>query len=300
MVSRHGPSPQSVARLALRIPKGTWDTHMHVLDPRAFPLSKDATYEPQPHTLADAKAFLDPLGITKMVIVQPSIYGNDNSCTLDGLRQLGTTNGRAVIQFDPDVTTKGELREWHDLGVRGVRLNFKSVGAKLTADSLAASMNKYAEAIKDQGWVLELYIALEDIPLLEPVVPKLGGVKVCIDHFGHPTSESLTAAKTAHDLPGFPSLIKLLKQGQTWVKISASYRLFSDNPRHPVAESLCREIIKHRPDRCVFATDWPHTRFEGIDSIPFIEAMFDWIEAEQVPLAKVLVENAEDLFDGRY
>lgn len=273
---------------------------MHVLDPRTFPLSKDATYEPQPHTLADANAFLNPLGITKMVIVQPSIYGYDNSCTLDGLRQLGPNNGRAVIQFDPDVTTKGQLCIWHSQGVRGVRLNFKSVGAKITADSLASLIHKYAEAIEGQGWVLELYIALEDVPLLEPVVLKLGGIKVCIDHFGHPSPQSLAAAKTAQDLPGFSSLINLLKKGQTWVKISASYRLFSDNPRHPVSESLCREIVKHRPDRCVFATDWPHTRFESIDSTPFIEAILDWIEAEQVPLRKVLVENAEVLFDCKF
>ena len=38
------------------------------------------------------------LHIDRVVIVQPSIYGVDNSCTLDALRQLGArSRGVAVI-----------------------------------------------------------------------------------------------------------------------------------------------------------------------------------------------------------
>jgi len=81
------------------------------------------------------------------------------------------------------------------------------------------------------------------------------------------------------------------------VKLSASYRLDSD-PQHRVVESLCRELLRSRSDRCVFATDWPHTRFSGLDVGPYLEAILDWIEDEDVPLHKVLVENAERLFDA--
>ena len=298
MATHHAGASPSIARLAARIPKGTWDTHMHVVDPRIFPLSKDAQYQPSPHTLDDAHGFLNQLGIEKMVIVQPSIYGNDNGCTLDGLRKLGNSHGRAVIQFDPKTTSAKQLREWHELGVRGVRLNFKSVGATLDAASLASAMHLYADAVRDLGWVVEVYIPLEDVSLLEEVVPQLGGVKVCIDHFGHPSPSSLAAARSAYDLPGFPSLVKLLEQGQTWVKISASYRLDKD-PRNPVIESVCRELLKLRPDRCIFATDWPHTRYDGLDVGPYLEAILDWAEAEGVQLQQVLVRNAEVLFDAK-
>lgn len=295
-MSHNSASSSNLARLASRIPKGIWDTHMHVVDPRTFPLSKDAQYQPSPHTLDDAHAFLNQLGIDKMVIVQPSIYGNDNACTIDGLRGLGLEHGRAVIQFDPATTSRKQLQEWHELGVRGVRLNFKSVGGNVEQASLTASMREYANAVRRLGWVLELYIALEDVPLLEQAMADDLGVKVCVDHFGHPSVESLENARTAQDIPGFHSLVKLLKKGQTWVKVSASYRLTRD-PKHPVVESLCREIIRTRPDRCVFATDWPHTRFDGLDVVPYLEAIFDVIEAEGVPLRQVLVSNAEELFD---
>ncbi|KAK3069427.1 hypothetical protein LTR53_012232 [Teratosphaeriaceae sp. CCFEE 6253] len=298
-ISTHNPPSAALARLASRIPKGTWCTHMHVVDPRTFPLSKAAQYQPSPHTLDDARAFLSQLGIEKLVIVQPSIYGNDNACTLDGLRRLGPRHGRAVVQFEPKTTSREQLQDWHDLGVRGVRLNFKSVGGTVEQASLTASLREYAAAVRQFGWVLELYIAMEDVPLLEQAMVVIPGAKVCIDHIGHPSPASLEAAKEAQDIPGFQALMNLLKRGQTWVKVSASYRLSKD-PRSTLVESLSREIFRARPDRCIFATDWPHTRFDGLDVTPYLEALMDHIQAEGIPLRRVLVENAEELFDARY
>lgn len=298
LTTQHGPSTERIARLASRIPQGTWDTHMHVVDPTNFPLSKDAIYEPSPHTIGDAQSFLFSLNIQKMVIVQPSIYGNDNSCTLDGLKRLGPTNGRAVIQFDPDVTSAKELKEWHDLGVRGVRLNFKSVGAKLEGTSLAAMMHKYANAIRPYDWVLDLYIGMEDIPLIEPIVADLGNLKICLDHFGHPSAASLSTAQSISVLPGLTTLTKLLERDNVWIKASAAYRLDHDE-RHALVQSLARYLLRSRPDRCVFATDWPHTRFEDVDVTKYLEALFNWCDVENVPLKQILVDNAEELFDAR-
>lgn len=152
---------------------------MHVVEPDSFPLDAAAQYKPSTHTLDQAKSFLSQLGIKNMVIVQPSIYGNDNSCTLDGLKRLGPKHGRAVIQFDPELTSKTQLQEWHDLGVRGVRINFKSVGAEPTAEDLEITLRKYADAVRPFDWPLELYIALENVPLMEHFVESLG-VKVIV------------------------------------------------------------------------------------------------------------------------
>lgn len=289
---------ERAARIASRMPKGTWDTHMHVVDPNVFPLSKDAVYRPSPHTINEAKQALDQLGISKMIIVQPSIYGNDNGCTLDGLKHLGPTSGRAVIQFDPDSTSDEQLRDWHSQGVRGVRLNFKSVGAKLEGTSLAALLQKYAQKIRPLGWVLDLYIGMEDIPLLEPIVPDLGDIKICIAHFGHPSDVSLSSAQSIEVLPGLSNLANLLQGHNVWVKLSGAYRLNKD-PQHPLVKSLGRWMLRTRPDRCVFATDWPHTRFEHIDVTLYLEELFGWCEAEKVPLQQVLVDNAEELYDAR-
>ena len=297
-MSTHGaPSNEGLLQLAKRIPKGTWDTHMHVVDPRQFPLAKDAKYQPSPHTIDDARKFLSQLGISKMVIVQPSIYGNDNSCTLEGLRQLGPSNGRAVIQFDPETTSNEQLQKWHSLGVRGVRLNFKSVGAKRDETTLKSSLQKYAEAVRGLGWVVELYIAMEDLPLLSSAVRDLRSVKLCIDHSAHPSPGSLSSHTSVSDLPGHSSLLELLQRDDVWVKVSAAYRLDSD-PNHPLVKMLMKEIIATRPDRCVFATDWPHTRYEGLDIAPYLNVLFDLCEEMQIPLQQILVDNAEELFDA--
>lgn len=299
MSSHDGPSKENIASLAARLPKGTWDTHMHIVDLDRFPAASKGQYTPSSHTMSDARSFFSPLGIEKMVIVQPSFYGNDNSCTLDGLKQLGPSNGRAVVQFDPETTSKQQLKEWHDLGVRGVRLNFKSVGAKLEAESLAAALHKYADAVRDLAWVLEIYIAMEDIPLLEPIVSDLGdGVKICIDHFGHPSPASLSTGQSVDVMPGFSALAKLLKRDNVWVKVSAAYRL-DKNPKHPLIRSLAREILRLRPDRCVFATDWPHTRFDGLDVTVYLQELLDWCEAEGVDVKRICVNNPEELFDCR-
>jgi predicted TIM-barrel fold metal-dependent hydrolase len=182
------------------------------------------------------------------------------------------------------------------MGVRGVRLNFKSVGANPSASELEASLRAYADAVRPFDWPLELYIALENVPMIENVVDSLG-VKVIIDHFGHPTAQSLSTAQNAHEIQGFSSLVNLLKQGNTWVKISASYRLTKD-PGSKIVESLCREIVKVRSDRVVFATDWPHTRFDDVVVADYLEKILDWCEEEGVDLSQVLVKNAEVLFDA--
>lgn len=271
---------------------------MHIVDLTRFPAAQSGQYKPHSHTMADADAFFSPLGIRNMVIVQPSFYGTDNSCTLDGLQQLGPQRGRAVVQFDPAQTGRETLREWHARGVRGVRLNFKSVGAGVEATSLAASLHRYADAVREFGWVLELYIAMEDIPLLEPIVPELGeGVKVCIDHFGHPSAAALATAQSVAVMPGFAALARMLRERENvWVKVSAAYRL-DGNPKHPLIQSLGREILRLRPDRCVFATDWPHTRFDGLDVTVYLHELLDWCEAEGVDVKRICVDNAEELFD---
>lgn len=295
----HSTTPDaSVSRLARRIPPGTWDTHMHVVEPDRFPLDAKAQYKPSAHTLEQANAFLNQINIQKMVIVQPSIYGNDNSCTLAGLQQLGPKKGRAVIQFDPKTITQAQLQEWHDLGARGVRLNFKSVGANPSKDELQVTMREYADAVRFfKTWALELYISMENVPMLEPAYVKSLGVKIIIDHYGHPTNETLSKAQTAQEVPGFDALVSLMNDGNTWVKLSAGYRLSKD-PNNALVKSLCQEILKARADRCVFATDWPHTRFEHLLVGEYLEQMLDWCEEMNIDLEQVLAKNADVLFDA--
>ncbi|KLJ07280.1 hypothetical protein EMPG_17227 [Blastomyces silverae] len=308
-------TPGSMAR---RLPANSWDSHMHIVEPSSrYPLSATAAYTPsEPHSLSDALAFESTLGIRNLVLVQPSIYGYDNSCLLDGLKRLGPRHGRGVVCFDAAAIIdeerrrgrgndddEGTLATWHRLGVRGVRLNLVSVPQQLSAGELQRMLHQYADIIRDLGWVLQLYTPMETLPHLVPIVPQLG-VKVCLDHFAKPTlppSSSLSSSSSSpfnpYALPGFTALISLLEQGSTYIKISAPYRL-SDDPQFQHLGVLARELMRADKERLVFATDWPHTRFKGIDIAPFAEACLRWCAEEDAGMAERLFRrNAEVLWD---
>ena len=58
----------------------------------------------------------EALGIERMVLVQPSFYGTDNSLLGDVLKRLGPRCG-GVVRIAED-TSDAELDEFHELGVR--------------------------------------------------------------------------------------------------------------------------------------------------------------------------------------
>ncbi|KAH6713415.1 hypothetical protein BKA61DRAFT_609100 [Leptodontidium sp. MPI-SDFR-AT-0119] len=279
------------------IPHGSWDSHMHILDPTHYPLASDAQYTPNAHLLPSALSFEKSMHIQNLVIVQPSIYGYDNSCLLSALRTLGPSRGHGVVTFETANTTTSTLQEWHALGVRGVRINLQSVGQSADPVELASTLHRYADIIRPFGWVLQLYVPLETAVVLEDIVPGLN-VRVCLDHFGSPDLSNATAGSSdPYAIPGFRSLVNLLKQGNTFVKMSAPYRL-SNSTEWSELEPTGRELLRVAGmKRVVFASDWPHTRFEGLDIKPFFRTVMEWCNWDEAMIERVFKGNAEDLWD---
>ncbi|GAQ10358.1 4-sulfomuconolactone hydrolase [Aspergillus lentulus] len=280
-----------------RIPPGSWDSHMHVVEPSRYPVSLGAAYTPSCHTLEEALAFESTLGIENIVLVQPSIYGTDNSCLLEALERIGPSHGRGVVVIDPATTCPTTLSAWHTLGVRGVRVNLKSVGKVLSEAELAETLSQHAKLIRPFGWMIQLYLPLHMMPMLERIVPSLG-VKICIDHFGSPQlpppSVITDRQFNPYTLPGFSALISLLQAGQTYVKISAPYRLSKDKQLRDLGD-ITRELLRGAPRRVIYATDWPHTRFHGVDVRPFTELCMRLCASENGLTERVFKSNAEEL-----
>ena len=66
------------------------DTHAHVMGPAArFPYARERIYTPPDSTCQDYRDLLAALGVERAVLVQPSVYGTDNTAMLDAMRQLG-------------------------------------------------------------------------------------------------------------------------------------------------------------------------------------------------------------------
>ncbi|KAF4984738.1 hypothetical protein FZEAL_99 [Fusarium zealandicum] len=285
----------SSTTLAERIPAGAWDSHMHVIDVENYALDQSAMYRPNSHSLDEALAFEASVGIRNIVLVQPSIYGLDNALLLDTLRALGPERGRGVVAFDPRTAKMETLREWHALGVRGVRLNVQSNELAIGAQELADQLHQYADAVRPLDWVVQIYLPMEMITLLEPIVPALN-VRFCIDHIGHPSLEGHGSADP-YSLPGFSSLARLLKDGHSYVKLSAPYRI-SLVPDYSDIEPIAKEVIRlGGTSRVVFATDWPHTRYEGLDIKPWMETVLDWCGKDEHLIERLFRGNAQELWD---
>jgi len=279
-----------------RIPKGAWDSHMHVTLP-GYSLATDAEYVPKVHTVRDAVLFEKTINISNVVLVQPSIYGTDNSCLLHALKVIGPRHARGVVCIDPETVNLAELASWHELGVRGVRINLKSTNRRYTPEQLQSLLRRYASIIRPLGWVLELFIAMESILAIESIVEELD-VKICIAHCGAPKLPSMEKRDhplDPYDLPGFDSLVKLARGSRTWIKLSAAYRFDEDSEMGGI-EAVAKELIRVVPEKLVFASDWPHTRFEGLDVRPFVDRCLEWTEAAGMT-KEVFCLNAEELWD---
>ena len=81
------------------------------------------------------------MGLQRTVVVQPTGYGFDNSCTLAGTAALGA-DARGIGVVPPDMD-EVELQRLHDLGVRGVRY-FMLPGGVLLWEGLQESAARIA------------------------------------------------------------------------------------------------------------------------------------------------------------
>jgi predicted TIM-barrel fold metal-dependent hydrolase len=184
--------------------------------------------------------------------------------------------------------------KWHKIGVRGVRLNLSSNGRTIETDELESLLQRYADAIRSLNWVLQVYIPMALIASLEAIIPRLN-VRFCIDHLGHPGLGSYRGTDP-YQLPGFPSLARLLNGGHVFVKLSAPYRLSHLEDQKDL-EPVAKEVLRLGGQfRVVFATDWPHTRFEGLDIRPWMERVLDWCNDDQALIERIFRGNAEDLW----
>ena len=151
-----------------RAPALSCDCHFHIFGPYdRFPLDAGRHYDPQAATIADYQRMADALGIDRMVIVQPSVYGTQNEVSLDAAEQFGLDRARVVVVID-DSFDEAALKKLHARGTRGVRFNAVS-GNGTPLDQLEA----LARRIAPLGWHLQLYAEGHQLPELAPRLASL-------------------------------------------------------------------------------------------------------------------------------
>ena len=273
------------SRPSWRAPPGATDCHCHVFGPyNPYPLSPGRSYTPQEASVAAYLEMLETIGLSRTVIVQPSVYGTENAVTLDAAEAIGLHRARAVVVVD-EVVGAAELAAMAARGARGTRFNAVSGnGAPL------GQLEALAERVAPLGWHIQLYAAADAMPHLEPVLRRLP-VPVVVDHMG-----GVKAAAGGVDHPGFRALLRLLESG-AWVKL-CGYRA-SAGPPYADVEPMARALLAAAPDRCVWGTDWPHPSLHAPSEVPddgeLLGALGRWAPDETARRA-VLVDNPARLY----
>ncbi len=279
------------------VPAGACDSHTHIFG--NYPLVPERKYTPEPAGPTAMAALHRSLGIERVVIVTPSVYGTDNTSTLDGIKARGD-NARGIAVVSEQARPE-QLQALHDAGIRGIRLNLANSDM---ADPIvaAARLQWAADQVSSLGWHVQVNTTLDVIAALTNVVAALP-VPVVFDHFGG------ARAALGPKQPGFPDLVKLLASGRAYVKISGAYYISKRGPNYPDSLPLAQALVAANPDRVLWGSDWPHpntssttplrpTPFQPINDGLVFNQLSTWVPNPTLR-HKILVANPARLYDFR-
>jgi D-galactarolactone isomerase len=267
----------------LQAPAIACDCHMHIYDSR-FPVAPNATLKPPDAHVEDYRLLQQRIGTTRNVVVTPSTYGTDNSCTLDALAKLGA-KARGVAVVDTSVSD-AELKRLREHGVRGIRFNLVQAGAT-TVDML----EPLSKRVNDLGWHVQIHMKGDQIAAIEDVLLRLPS-PIVFDHLGRlPQPAPLDSA-------GYKTIRKLIDKGNAWVKLSGAYQDSKIGPpTYADTIPLAQAYVKAAPERMVWGSDWPHpTEKNKPDDAVLFDLLAQWAP-EETTRDRILVQNPAKLYD---
>ncbi|KAF6816787.1 amidohydrolase 2 [Colletotrichum musicola] len=305
-------------RGAVLFPNGGWDTHHHIFDPESFPYSPDRHLTPPPATTAAFEKFKRSLGITRSVLAHGLSYGDDCSSLKVFVPQLGAQKTRAIGVIDPETTPDEELLAMHDTGVRGLRVNLYRYKAMEDVELQKVALMAHLKRITalDLPWSLTMTTTRTDFwEELEPFVKDVvagKGVELVTDHFALLKAPSLLPEEYRDNpttQPGFKAIMRLVRDGHLWVKLSAPYRVSDDIASYSDVRFLVRAFVNANRNRVVWGSDWPHTPrmkvrtyeaamketpYLDVDDTAWLKSLKSWLSAEEWDL--LMVQNPINLF----
>jgi len=291
---------QPATPVSFKVPRGACDCHTHVFcDPQRFAFWSGRPYTPETATVNETRTLHRALHVERIVLVNSLVYGTDNSCTVDALRQLGH-RARGIALID-EHTSDAQLDALGHAGVCGIRLNFVDLGVP----DPAVVLQQFKAAVKrlaGRNWHIQIRSNLSAVEALQDDV-MAAPLPVVFDHFAG------ARASLGVSQPGFDVLVKLVRSGKAYAKISAAYRVSDRAPEYSDVTPLAQALIAANPQRILWGTDWPHpdsSRVPGrraIDIAPLLQIddgrLFNqlpvWAPDESMRRT-ILVENPARLY----
>jgi D-galactarolactone isomerase len=269
----------------LKTPPKACECHSHIYGPAdKYPVMPGRRQEPVA-SVAAYNDMLARLGFERAVIVQPAAYGSDNRCTVDAIAARGLERTRGICVTPVDVSAEA-LQVLHAQGMRGLRFLFS------TGDYTLADAPEMAAKAAPLGWHLQFQ---DDLDWLEEAVPVMRDLPVdsVVDHIGRTDKTKGLADE------GFQALLRFMETGKCWVKISGFYyHSASGAPNYEDCGALVKALVDVRPDRLVWAANWPHPGFP-LDAKPeeadILDPLLDWVPDEKTR-RMILADNPAALY----
>jgi predicted TIM-barrel fold metal-dependent hydrolase len=194
-----------------------------------------------------------------------------------------------------------------------VRINLRTRSQSLSgADAWEKLLLQYAERLRRLGWAIQIFVSMDQIADIRPVISKLGlcsgddrnGLKVVFDHLGHPE------AGKVDQQTGCSDLYKILQENRhgAFVKLSGTFRLTESHN----LETHIKKLLEIAPDQVVWGSDWPHTAgpehnphgdpmavqdFLTPNMPQFIQDCVGWCSGDPALMKKIWVDNPRRLWD---
>ena len=282
--AQQAPYSTGTERAKTKAPANATDCHMHIYDKR-FPAAPGAVLLPPDASPDDYRKLQQRTGTTRIVVVTPSTYGTDNSCTLSGMAAFGPiARGVAVVNTS---VSDAELKRLNGLGIRGIRFNLVQAGA--TSVDMLEPLSK---RVNDLGWHVQIHMLGPQIVEIESLLMRLPS-SIVFDHLGRVPQP----AGVSH--PSFATVRRLIDKGRTWVKVSGAYQDTKVGPpSYADTSAVAKAYVSAAPERMVWGSDWPHPT-EKPDNKPNDAILFDLL-AEWAPEEgtrnRILVQNPAALY----
>ncbi|MFW6125008.1 MAG: amidohydrolase family protein [Pirellulales bacterium] len=270
------------------------DAHVHVWTPDTahYPLAagfKRDDMQPPSFTPEQLLDHAQPNGVQRIVLVQMSFYGHDNSYLLDSMQRFpGTLGGIAVIDTGA-ARPEAEMFRLAERGVRGFRVFPKNEPVERWAET--KGLERMFAAGAEANLAMCCLINPNALPSLGRMCRRFPETPVVIDHLCRIGVDGMILAADAE------ALCALAVFPRVQVKVSAFYALGKKRPPHDDLAPLIRRVYDaYGPRRLMWGTDCPYqVQTETYaDSIRLVRDRLDILS--DADRAWLLGKTAEALF----
>ena len=276
--------------------QGAIDAHVHVWTPDTehYPLAAGFRRdEMKPPSFTPEQLFehARPCGVDRVVLIQMSFYGFDNSYMLDTMRRFpGTFSGVAVID-DSGNDPPAEMRRLKAAGVRGFRIYPRNqpVDRWLGGEGMQAMWRCGAE----EGLAMCHLVNPDALGAIDANCQRFPDTPVVIDHFARiGVDGQIRDADLA-------ALCRLAHHRRTFVKLSAFYALGEKKAPYLDLVPMIRKLLDaFGPERLMWATDCPYQVQQGHNYPDSIALIRDHLDVSDGDRQWLLRTTAEKVFFG--